>query len=135
MVRYLAFACVYVIELNHKGSLSALAVSFSAIPCLFLLIVSIIVYQTKKYKIVAPSLRDVRFSLVRSVVGLGGQFFVVMFSMLFYLFNLLISFCQECKAQKQLRNIILLISILMYLTWLQILFLTPFWFSIYWCLY
>lgn len=58
-----------------KGSLSALAVSFSAIPCLFLLIVSIIVYQTKKYKIVAPSLRDVRFSLVRSVVGLGGQFF------------------------------------------------------------
>lgn len=79
----LAFACVYVLTKTTKGSLSALAVSFSAIPCLFLLIVSIIVYQTKKYKIVAPSLRDVRFSLVRSVVGLGGQFFVVMFSMLF----------------------------------------------------
>ena len=62
------------------------------------------------------------FSLVRSVVGLGGQFFCCYVFYAFLFFNLLISFCQECKAQKQLRNIILLISILMYLTWLQILF-------------
>ena len=75
----LAFACVYVLTKTTKGSLSALAVSFSAIPCLFLLIVSIIVYQTKKYKIVAPSLRDVRFSLVRSVVGLDGWVFHKLF--------------------------------------------------------
>ena len=34
----LAFACVYVLTKTTKGSLSALAVSFSAIPCLFLLI-------------------------------------------------------------------------------------------------
>jgi polysaccharide biosynthesis protein len=80
-----------------------LAVSFSAIPCLFLLIVSIIVYQTKKYKIVAPSLRDVRFSLVRSVVGLGGQFFVVMFSMLFIfqLTNIILSRVQGPEAVTQ----------------------------------
>ena len=99
----LAFACVYVLTKTTKGSLSALAVSFSAIPCLFLLIVSIIVYQTKKYKIVAPSLRDVRFSLVRSVVGLGGQFFVVMFSMLFIfqLTNIILSRVQGPEAVTQ----------------------------------
>ena len=48
--------------------------------------------------------------------------FLLLCFLCFLFFNLLISFCQECKAQKQLRNIILLISILMYLTWLQILF-------------
>ena len=99
----LAFACVYVLTKTTKGSLSALAVSFSAIPCLFLLIVSIIVYQTKKYKIVAPSLRDVRFSLVRSVVGLGGQFNLVMFSMLFnfQLTNIILSRVQGPEAVTQ----------------------------------
>ena len=34
----LAFACVYVLTKTTKGSLSALAVSFSAIPCLFLVV-------------------------------------------------------------------------------------------------
>ena len=75
----LAFACVYVLTKTTKGS------------------------QTKKYKIVAPSLRDVRFSLVRSVVGLGGQFFVVMFSMLFIfqLTNIILSRVQGPEAVTQ----------------------------------
>ena len=52
--KYWLFACVYVLTKATKGSLSALAVSFSAIPCLFLLIVSIIVYQTKKIQDCSP---------------------------------------------------------------------------------
>lgn len=48
-------------------------------------------------------MRDVRFSLVRSVVGLGGQFFVVMFSMLFIfqLTNIILSRVQGPEAVTQ----------------------------------
>ena len=91
----LAFACVYVLTKTTKGSLSALAVSFSAIPFAFRWCGVLLVWVDS---------------------------FLLLCFLCFLFFNLLISFCQECKAQKQLRNIILLISILMYLTWLQILF-------------
>ena len=99
----LAFVCIYILTKTTQGSLSALAFAFSAIPCLFLLIVSIIVYQTKSYKDVAPSLYGIRFSLTRSIVGLGGQFFVIMVSMLFVFqfVNIILSRLQGPEAVTQ----------------------------------
>ena len=51
----LAFVCIYILTKNTTGSLSALALAFSGIPCLLLLVVSILMFYGKRYKIVAPS--------------------------------------------------------------------------------
>ncbi len=79
----LAFACIYVLRQTTSGSLSALAFVFSGVPCTLLIVVSVIAFRTRRYKMVTPSLHDVRFSLTRSILGLGGQFFIIMISMLF----------------------------------------------------
>lgn len=71
----LAFVCIYILTKNTTGSLSALALAFSGIPCLLLLVVSILMFYGKRYKIVAPSLHYIRFSLTKKILGLGGQFF------------------------------------------------------------
>ena len=37
----------------------------------------------RKYRSIAPSIHCVRISLTKNILGLGGQFFVIMISMLF----------------------------------------------------
>ena len=65
----LAFVCIYILTKNTTGSLSALALAFSGIPCLLLLVVSILMFYGKRYKIVAPSLHYIRFSLTKKILG------------------------------------------------------------------
>lgn len=79
----LAFGCIYVLTKTTQGSLSALAFAFSGVPCVLLVVVSLFMFIGKKYKAVAPSLQSIRFSLTKKILGLGGQFFVIMVSMLF----------------------------------------------------
>lgn len=79
----LAFICIYILTKTTSGSLSALALAFSGIPFMLLLIVSIIVFSCNTYKCVSPSFHYIRFSLTKSILGLGGQFFIIMISMLF----------------------------------------------------
>lgn len=89
----IAFIVIAILTKTTAGNLINLAVAFSGIPCLLLIIVSIVVFGTNKYKVMAPSFRFVRFSLTKNIVGLGGQFFIIMISMMFiYQFiNIIIS--------------------------------------------
>ena len=89
----LAFICIYILTKTITGSLTILALSFSGIPCLLMLVVSICVFRGKKYRIYKPSIKSVQFSLAKNILGLGGQFFVIMISMLFIfqVINIIIS--------------------------------------------
>lgn len=79
-------------------------------------------------------MRDVRFSLVRSVVGLGGQFFVVMFSMLFIfqLTNIILSRVQGPEAVTQYNIAYKYFNVL---NMAANIILTPFWSAFTDCLY
>lgn len=79
----LAFICIYILTKTTSGNLSYLAFAFSGIPCLLLIVVSIIVFASNKYRDVAPSMKSVRFGLTRKILGLGGQFFIIMIMMVF----------------------------------------------------
>lgn len=79
----LAFICIYILTRTTSGNLIYLAFAFSGIPCFLLIVVSIIVFSCKKYKDVAPSFNCIRFALTKKILGLGGQFFIIMISMLF----------------------------------------------------
>lgn len=85
--QFLAFICIWILTKTVDGSLTILAFAFSGIPCFLLIVVSIVVFHTKKYKDLKPSLGSVDFSLTKNILGLGGQFFIIMISMLF-IFNL-----------------------------------------------
>lgn len=76
-----------------KGSLEYLALAFSGIPCLLTIIISLVVFKKGRYRKYAPSLRLVDFSLSRNIIGMGGQFFLIMMCLLliFQFTNIIIS--------------------------------------------
>lgn len=51
-----AFLGVYILTKTTSGSLSALAVAFAGIPCVLLIIFSIIMFNMRKYRSIAPSI-------------------------------------------------------------------------------
>lgn len=122
----LAFICIFVITKTSSGSLNALAVAFSGVPCLLLAAVSVVVFSCKRYKAVSPSLRCVRFPLTRSILGLGGQFFVIMVSMLFIfqLINIILSGIEGPEAVTQYNIAYKYFNVL---NMIFIIILTPFW--------
>ena len=122
----LAFICIYILTKTTSGNLIYLAFAFSGIPCFLLIIVSIIVFSTEKYKEVAPSFKSIRFSLTRKIIGLGGQFFVIMISMLFIfqIINIILSRIEGPDAVTQYNIAYKYFSVL---TMGTTIVLAPFW--------
>lgn len=122
----LAFACIYILTKMTLGSLSALAFVFSGVPCMLLLVVSIVTFRMRRYRTIAPSLYAVRFSLTRSILGLGGQFFIIMVSMLFIFqfVNIILSRVQGPEAVTQYNIAYKYFNVL---NMAFVIVLTPFW--------
>ncbi|MBR5466771.1 MAG: oligosaccharide flippase family protein [Bacteroidaceae bacterium] len=80
---FLSLIAIIILTYTTKGSLEYLAIAFSGIPCLLTIIVSIIVFCKGKYKKYAPSFSLIDFSLTKKIVGMGGQFFLIMLCLLF----------------------------------------------------
>lgn len=90
---FLSLIAIIILTHTTKGNLEYLAIAFSGIPCLLTIIISIIVFNRGIYKKYAPSFRLIDFSLTKKIVGMGGQFFLIMLCMLliFQLTNIIIS--------------------------------------------
>lgn len=90
---FISFITIIILTYTTKGSLEYLAIAFSGIPCLLTIIISIIVFSRGKYKKYAPSFKLIDFSLTKSIIGMGGQFFLIMVCMLliFQFTNIIIS--------------------------------------------
>lgn len=122
----LAFIAIYTLTKTTDGSLVNLAVAFSGIPCLLLIIVSVIVFRTKKYRTIAPSFRHVRFSLTKNILGLGGQFFIIMISMMviYQFLNIIIS---RVKGPESVTEYNIAYKYFNTLNMFATIILTPFW--------
>lgn len=122
----LAFIAIYILTKTTMGSLVALAFVFSGIPCFLLILLSVVLFYTKKYKDIAPSIKSIRFSLTKNILGLGGQFFVITILALFIFqfINILISRIKGPEAVTQYNiaykyfNVIGMVVVVV---------LTPFW--------
>lgn len=99
----LSFIAICLLVKFTSGNLLYLALAFSGIPCVVLGIVSLIAFNCSRYKMVAPKISAIRVSLVKDIIGLGGQFFIIMVSMLFiYQFiNIIISRVEGAYAVTQ----------------------------------
>lgn len=124
--QFLAFICIWILTKTVDGSLTILAFAFSGIPCFLLIVVSIVVFHTKKYKDLKPSLGSVDFSLTKNILGLGGQFFIIMISMLFIFqfINIIISRIEGPVAVTQYNVAYKYYNVL---NMIAVIILTPFW--------
>lgn len=88
----LSLLLIWVLTLTTQGDLRALSLVMSWVPVGVVLLVSCYLFA-RPYRLFAPSLHCVDFSLVRRILGLGGKFFVIQLSMLliFQLANVIIS--------------------------------------------
>lgn len=124
--QFLAFITIYILTQSTKGSLINLALAFSGIPCIFLVIVSIFMFQFSKYKIYKPSIKQIDFKLTKDILSLGSQFFFILLSMLiiFQLINIIISRILGPESVTQYNIAFKYFNVL---NMISTIILTPFW--------
>ncbi len=72
----LSLIIIYVLTITTKSSLFWVAVTFSAVPVIVLLIFNLILFNSK-FRDIAPGIKYVNFSHSRDLLGLGVQFFII----------------------------------------------------------
>lgn len=84
---------IYLMTLFIKGSLFNLSVAFSVIPIIVIIVASIIIFGNFRYKQYIPTIKTIKLKLTKNILSLGGQFFIIMISMLFIfqMINIIIS--------------------------------------------
>lgn len=84
---------IFVLTKVSNGSLLSLAAFYSGIPTIVLLVVSVFAFHFTSYKHYAPHLRYVRRDLIKDIMNIGIQFFIIYLCMLiiFQFINLMIS--------------------------------------------
>lgn len=74
----LSLVSLYILtKLSDHGSLENLAIFYSGLPCFVLIIASILMFRFSRYKILTPKLKYVRKSLIKDILSLGFQFFII----------------------------------------------------------
>lgn len=91
--QFLSLVSVWILTKVSEGSLTNLALYFAGVPCLLTIVVTIFVYSSRRYRSFTPNYRYVRISLIKDIMGIGVQFFVIYLSMIliFQIMNIIIS--------------------------------------------
>ena len=91
--QFLSLISVWILTLVSEGSLTNLALYFAGMPCLLAIVVSFFVYSSDKYRDIAPNFRYVKMPLLRDILGIGVQFFIIYLCMIFIfqIINIIIS--------------------------------------------
>ena len=89
----ISLIAIITLTYTTEGNLEYLAIAFSGIPCLLTIIISFIAFNKSRYQKYSPSFKQIDFSLTKKIVGMGGQFFLIMMCMLliFQFTNIIIS--------------------------------------------
>ena len=84
---------IWILTKISQGSLTKLALYFSGVPCVVVLIVSVFAFRFSRYRAYRPSLNTIRPALIRNIVSLGIRFFIVYLCLLviFQMMNIVIS--------------------------------------------
>ena len=117
---------IYLLTRLTAGSLTNLALYYSGVPCMVMLICSVIAFSGKRYRRYAPRRSRIRLALVRDILGLGVRFFLIYISMLviFQMINIVIM--RELGAEAVTRyNVVHKYFNLLYSG--SLIVITPFW--------
>ncbi len=91
--QFLSLIAIWLLTRISQGSLTNLALYFAGVPCLLTIVVSFFVYSSKKYKTIAPDISHVKPFLIRDILGIGVQFFIIYICLIlvFQIVNIVIS--------------------------------------------
>lgn len=89
----LSLVAVFILTRTTKGTLTNLATYYAGVPCLVMLGASLIGYSLPQYRDMKPGLKYVDTRLVKNILNLGLQFFVIYMCLLviFQVMNVIIT--------------------------------------------
>lgn len=89
----LSVIVIFILTKISTGSLLNLALYYSGIPTLVVIMVSLYLYSWGRYKENKPSFSRIRFSLIKNIMGLGVNFFIIYICLIlvFQLVNIALS--------------------------------------------
>ncbi len=88
-----ALIAIFILVHNTEGALDKLAFALSGIPCFVLIINTFFIYNFTRYKKYRPSFKNIKISLCRNIISLGGKFFVITicYLLIFQLINIILT--------------------------------------------
>lgn len=91
--QYIALFSIYILTKTTEGTLTNLAIYYAGLPCIVVAVVSIFMYYFTRYRTFAPSFKYYRSDLIKNILKLGIQFFVIYICliMIFQVVNLVIT--------------------------------------------
>lgn len=89
----LCLGMIYLLTKTTEGSLLKLAAFYSGIPTIVICVASAYAYRFSSYRQYAPGIRSIRRCLVKDIMGIGIQFFIIYCCMIivFQVINIVIS--------------------------------------------
>lgn len=89
----LSLLAIFLLKEFAEPSLVSLAILYSSIPCLVIIISSIVMFTRSKYKIYRPSVYSINLKLSKNIVNIGVKFFLIQICLLIIiqLSNIIIS--------------------------------------------
>ena len=84
---------IFILTRTTEGNLTHLATYYAGVPCMVMLVASLIGYTLPQYRNMRPGLRFVDKKLVKNIMNLGLQFFVIYMCLLliFQMMNVIIT--------------------------------------------
>ena len=124
--QFFSLLVIYLLTITTKGSLFNMALYYSGVPMLVMLIASVYGFCFTRYKVYAPSLGMLKKELIRSITGMGIQFFIICISLIFIfqIMNIIISRELGPDAVTEYNIAFKYFNIL---TTIIIIIVTPFW--------
>ena len=91
--QFVSLVVIFILTKTTSGSLTNLALSYSSIPPIVMLIASFIAFSFTDYKKYAPSFKMIRPKLIKNILNLGIQFFFINICLIliFQIINLVIT--------------------------------------------
>lgn len=92
----LSLVSIYLLTKFTTGGLLNLAIYFSSIPVLTMVVASIIMFNFTHYRVYRPTFINIRLILIRNIMGLGVKFFLIYLCLIviFQFMNIILS--REC---------------------------------------
>lgn len=89
----LSLVVIFILTRVSEGSLVNLALYYSGIPCLVMIIATFVAFSHKPYKVYTPTWTNVQLLLLKNIFNLGIAFFIIHLCMIaiFQIINIVIS--------------------------------------------
>ena len=73
----LSLLAIYILTKTTSGSLTNLATYYAGVPCMTMFLVSVFCFCFTRYRKYRPSFSFVKVSLIKDILNLGLQFFII----------------------------------------------------------